>query len=153
MENIQQMIVDQLRTITVEVQRIPQILARLDTIAAAQQRLEQHDEEQARAIADLRGRDNEFTASFTVLSSEIKQVTRDIDALKVNTGPLNQFIHKINTVGIRVTQLEACAKDFSKWEPWLRGMKWFVMLAGGIVATAIIVGLLWAVGQSGALTP
>ncbi|MBN2389295.1 MAG: hypothetical protein JXR84_01145 [Anaerolineae bacterium] len=153
METAQQMIIEQLRAIAVEVQRIPQILARLDTIAAAQQRLEQHDEEQARAIADLKSRDNEFTASFTVLSSEIRQLTRDIDALKTETSPLNQYIQKINAVGVRVNQLETCTKDFSKWESWLRGWKWATILAGTIALTAVIVGVLWAVGQSGALIP
>lgn len=153
MENVQQMIIEQLRGIAVEVQRIPQILARLDTIAAAHQRLEQHDEEQARAIADLKSRDNEFTASFTVLSSEIRQLTRDIDALKTETSPLNQYIQKINAVGMRVNQLETCAKDFSKWEAWLRSWKWATILAGTIALTAVIVGILWAVGQSGVLTP
>lgn len=153
MENVQQMIIEQLRAITAEVQRIPQILARLDMIAAAQQRLEDHDAEQSRAIADLKSRDNEFTASFTVLSSEIRQLTRDIDALKTETSPLNQYIQKTNAVGVRVTQLETSTKALGAWDGWLRGWKWATILAGTIALTAVVVGILWAVAQSGALTP
>ena len=107
MPEVQQLILEQLRTITTEVQRIPQILARLDAISEAQHRLESRDEEQSTAIADLRNRDHEFAASFTVLMNEIKQLTRDIDAIKQEVAPLNTFIRTVNSTSLRVERLEA----------------------------------------------
>jgi len=166
MENIQQMILEQLRTITAETQRIPQILAQLDAISAAQHRLEQRDEEQAQAIAELKSRNHEFVASFTILSGELKQVQRDIDGLKQEVMPLNMAIRTINATSLRVEKLETAAlgkdrreqfdatmKELDDWRPLIKGVRWFLLIARGILATAIVTGILWAVGQSGVLGP
>jgi len=166
LENIQQMILEQLRTITAETQRIPQILAQLEVISTAQHRLEQRDEEQAAAIADLKSRNHEFVASFTVLSSELKQLARDIDGLKQEVMPLNMAIRTINATSLRVEKLEGAAlgkerrelfdatmKELDDWRPLIKGVRWFLLIAGGILATAVVTGILWAVGQSGVLGP
>ncbi|HOU13464.1 MAG TPA: hypothetical protein PKZ84_10125 [Anaerolineae bacterium] len=166
MENVQQMILEQVRGISIEVQRIPQILARLDSISEAQHRLEARDDEQAAAITDLKNRDHEFTASFTVLSNEIRQLTRDIDALKQEINPLNMLIPTVNSSSLRIEKLEATALDrerreqvdktlseINEWRPLLKGLRWGLLIIGGMLVMAIFSAILWAMGQSGVLTP
>jgi hypothetical protein len=154
MENVQQMILEQLRTLATEVQHIPQIIARLDAIAAAQTRLEQHYEDQARAIADLKARDNEFVATFTVLSGEMRQLTRDIDGLKIDISPINNFVQKINSTSIKADKLEGQVAEINKWGPWVRGLRYFVIfLIVGLLVTVVIIGILWIIRERGMLSP
>lgn len=166
MPEVQQLILEQLRTIATEVQRIPQILARLDAISEAQHRLESRDEEQGTAIADLKSRDHEFAASFTVLTNEIRQLTRDIDAVKQEVTPLNTMIRTVNSTSLRVERLEATALDkdrrqqfdrmvseLTEWRPLLKGLRWGLLIIGGMLVMAIFGAILWAMGQSGVLVP
>jgi len=51
-------------------------------------------------------------------------------------------------------------RDYKKMEqrvdfmyPWVVGFRWFAIIAGGLVAVAIIGGVFWAVAQSGGLLP
>lgn len=166
MPEVQQLILEQLRGISSEVQRIPQILARLDAISEAQHRLESRDEEQGTAIADLKSRDHEFAASFTVLANELKQLTRDIDAIKQDVIPLNTLIRTVNSTSLRVERLEATALDkerreqfdrmvaeLTEWRPLLKGLRWGLLIVGAMLVTVIFGAILWAVAQSGVLIP
>lgn len=166
MPEVQQLILEQLSAITTEVRRIPQILARLDSISEAQHRLESRDEEQGAAITDLKNRDHEFAASFTVLTNEIRQLTRDIDAVKQEVLPLSILIRTVNTTSLRVERLEATALDkdrreqfdkvlseIGEWRPLLKGLRWGLLIVGAMLVTAVFGAILWAMGQSGVLVP
>ena len=59
-----------------------------------------------------------------------------------------------------IRELQHCMGDMPEikqkvefMHPWVRGIRWFALIAGGIIAFAIVVGLLWAVAQSGSLIP
>lgn len=166
MPEVQQLILEQLRGISSEVQRIPQILARLDAISEAQHRLEAREEEHGSAIADLKSRDHEFSAAVTVLTSEIKQLTRDLAAIKQDVIPLNTLIRTVNSTSLRVERLEATALDkgrreqfdrmvaeLTEWRPLLKGLRWGLLIVGAMLVTVIFGAILWAVAQSGVLIP
>ena len=130
---------------------IPQMAEQLKGISAGLARLESHDEEQAHLIADLKMNDHQFTAALTVLTSELKTVARDVEAVKQEVMPLNTFIQKVNTVSLRVNKIDDIEKEVGEWRPWIRVLKWAATLAGTALVLAVVYAIFWAVQQSGAL--
>jgi len=43
--------------------------------------------------------------------------------------------------------------ELDEWRPWLKGLKWGMTVIGGIVVTAFVVALIWALIQSGGKLP
>ena len=69
--DVQRLILEQLQQIGQEVRLIPQILARLDALAAEQQRLSARDDAQQKQIDGLTMRANELSTSISIISNEV----------------------------------------------------------------------------------
>ena len=165
-ENFQQLVFEQLREITLEVKHIQKILARLDNISEAQKRLEQRDEAQQRAIDGLQTKNGEFVISLTMVLNDVKQMLKDIDLLKVSLSPLGKLVDKVSVFDSQLDRLEREVVDterkakydqnvneMTEWRPLLKSLRWFLIIAGGILATAVVGAILWAMQQSGVLAP
>jgi chromosome segregation ATPase len=150
-DDVNQVLLDQLRLVATEVQRIPQVVEQLKNISTSLARLERNDEEQGRVITDLKMSEHRFDAALTILSGELKQLAREVDTIKQEVMPLNTFIQKINTVSIRVNKFDDVEKEINDWRPWLRSLKWAATIAGAALVMAIVYAVFWAIQNSGAL--
>jgi len=130
-------ILDHLRQISAEAKLIPQILARLDSLAEEQSRLQKRDDEQQQLIDDLRFKCSEFGASVSILSTDVHDATRDVKDLRADFS----------------TFKEGRTAILSEWEPWLKGLRWTVRIIGAALVVALAGALIWALSESGAGLP
>lgn len=124
--------------------------------------LRSRDEAQAKNLDDLRMRQHEILSGFTVLSNAFQELKGDMSRrvsllesqVKASFDSVMKTNERVSDLEARGTpSLEKHLHEYRNWEPWWRGWRWVSILAAGIAVTAVVVAVLWAVGQSGVLNP
>lgn len=142
------------------------LLSRLDrfevTLRETTTELRARDEAQAKALDDLRVRMHEMLSGFTVLSNALQEFKSDMlrrvpaieSQVKATFDALMKTNDRVANLEERGTPgLEKHISEYREWVPWLKGWRWFTLILGVAIATAVVGAILWAVGQSGVLVP
>jgi len=137
--DVQRLILEQLQQIGQEVRLIPQILARLDALAAEQQRLSARDDAQQKQIDGLTMRANELSTSISIISNEVRDAQRNLDGLIKEHKVVSKSAQKACDI---TESIKEYMDEMDSWRPWLQAIKWFVLIVGGVFATALAAGLL-----------
>lgn len=160
-----QMLMAQLERIERSIETLPALLERIGaltestnelekTLRETSQELRENDAEQRREIQSLRLRQSEISACVAGLSSGLSETRNDVkdnrDRIS-NVTRMAESSAKLLEDGMTCPSLDAIDDELDTWRPWLAGLRWFLMIAGGILAVAIVGGILWAVVQSGSL--
>ena len=87
---------------------------------------------------------------LTHISTQLEKLTSQVATILIGGSGRDE----------KITSLCLLLRDYRKIEehvlfmlPWVRVLRWFLVIAGGVVAAAIIGGIMWAVAQSGGLLP
>jgi uncharacterized membrane protein YdbT with pleckstrin-like domain len=79
---------------------------------------------------------------------------RDIRDLQARSTQQDEELVDLDTQVTQTrTRVDALQQDLTQWQPWFKGLQWFVALVGGVFVTALAVAILWAIVQSGAGLP
>ncbi len=161
--NAMQMLMAQLERIERSIETLPALLARIEALTEStnslekalretSQELRENDAEQRREIQSLRLRQSEISACVAGVSSGLSDARNDIKGNRERIDKVSRVAEgsaKLLDNGMTCPSLDAIDDELDSWRPWLAGLRWFLMIAGGILAVAIVGGILWAVVQSG----
>ena len=168
--DVQRMLLDQVRAIAAEVKPIPQLQAKIDTLDKSTREmvveLRARDESQARAIEDMRLRLSETLAALAGVSSTLsdqksdlrdqgqrlqkaeEQIKATFDAQLETSRRLRDIAMKVDALSAKMdtlidpATLQKLAEEVDTNRPWMNGIKWFLRILFGLLATAAAVGLL-----------
>ena len=84
------------------------------------------------------------------ISTQLEKLTIQVETLCVSGKERDAHLVKI---GLLLRDYNDIEKKVDFMYPWVVGFRWFAIIAGGLVAVAIIGGVFWAVAQSGGLLP
>jgi len=154
-----QILMAQLGRIEKSIESLPGLLVRLDILTDSNHQLEvalretnreitTRASEQQKAIEELRLRQSETMAAVAAISASLQEMRSDlprrVDAVEEK--------HKVEREK-QANQLQDFDDELDEWRPWLKGLKWGMTVIGGIVVTAFVVALIWALIQSGGKLP
>lgn len=173
--DVQALILDQLRSISAEVKPIPQLQAKLDALDKSTREmvaeLRARDESHAHAIEDMRLRQSEILAALAGVSStlteqkttiadqerRVQKAEEQVRAMfdtKLETGRrLRDIGEKVDALSAKMetlvdpAELHELAQEVEDNHPWMNGIKWFLRILFGLLATAAAVALLWLLAQ------
>jgi chromosome segregation ATPase len=108
-------------------------------------------DEQVKAIMQFMER---FDARFSEVERDnaedrrqIRENSHDIDELRKDLGSHCDTQEKADR------RYQELSGRVGAMEPWVAGLKWALMIAGGVLVVAVVGAIIWAVGQSGAGLP
>jgi len=107
---------------------------------------------------------NDFDGRVTmaVLGEQLTQVVLRVDKLIESVDRLVESGHKrdMDMTSVRLAlagvekfgaRLDQSEDDIKEMQPWVRGLRWGLIIIGGVIILTLFGGLLWAVAQSGGL--
>lgn len=154
-----QILMAQLGRIERSIEALPGLVAKLDVLAKSNHQLEValremtrenniRSSEQQKSIEELRLRQSETIAAVAAISASLQEMRSDlprrVDAVEEK--------HKVEREK-QEKELQNFDDELDEWRPWLKGLKWGMTVIGGIVVTAFVVALIWALIQSGGKLP
>ncbi len=130
--------------LSAEIANIVKMLGRLED---AIEKLEARDDAQQRAIDDLRLDAHRTDAALTAVSGNVQQALALAQRHESLTqASLTERAQLRKTVNMHTTKLDVIEKSLdvhiNQWEPWLKGIKWALLIIGGVIVTALAVWLL-----------
>ena len=84
------------------------------------------------------------------ISAQLEKLTIQVEALCAGGKERDTRLIKI---GLLLRDYQEIERRVDFMYPWVVGVRWFCIIAGGLIAVAIIGGVFWAVVQSGGLLP
>lgn len=167
--NVQTLILNQLRSISEEVKRIPELQARLNALdestRAVIAELRTRDQAQQQALDDLRSRNAETMAAVAGVSATLAEQKYTLQDLckrlaavetqvkatfdgQLQVGRRLREVEAKTATLVEPAALQALLDEIEGNRPWLNGIKWFLRVVFGLAATALGGGLLWLLAQS-----
>lgn len=151
-----QLLLGQLGRIERSIESLPALLERVDaltrSVADLGFALTESSRESREAIADIRLRNSETMAAIVAISADVVELKRDSSGLKVRVDSMDGAMTLIELERAQEREAETrwvlFMDEFQKWRPWLAGFRWAVLLAGGILLSGLVVGVIWAFIQS-----
>lgn len=144
-KDLQKLVLDQLRTIADEVKHLPELQARLNAL----------DKSTREMIAELRTRDQmqqQVLDSVRLQQSEmmaaIAGVSATVTDLKFNVLEQDKRLTAMESQLVAPDTLRKLIGEMENNRPWIDGLKWFLRVLFGLLATAAGIGLLWLLAQS-----
>ena len=84
------------------------------------------------------------------ISAQLEKLTIQVEAMCLGGKERDTALIKI---GLLLRDYKDVERRVDFMYPWVVGVRWFCIIAGGVIAVAIIGGVFWAVAQSGGLLP
>lgn len=136
--------------LTVESANVVKMLTRLET---AVERLDARDDAQQKSIDELRLNDHRIDAALTTVSNTAQQALtltqRHEGVAEISITDRAQLRKDIDMHTAQLNEIEKAVEvHVNQWEPWLRVIKWALVIIGGVVATALAIWLLRDVATS-----
>ena len=102
--------------------------------------------------------------TLAVLGEKLGQVVQRVEVLIVLVDHLVASGHRRDedAVAVRLAlqafekveiRLVVAENDIEEMQPWVKGMRWFVLILGGVLALAVVAGILWAAAKAAGLMP
>lgn len=170
-----QLVLVRLTEIAQDIREFPSLLARLEALTESTRQLEvalrettrelrSRDEEQQRALTDMSIKQSGFANALNALHLEFERLQEEQEKCPTRLEcprKVQQLERQVEAVldiqskqNMRIRKLEDDGGDvIVEWLPWLKGIKWTLLIVLGVFVTALAVALLWAVVQSGAGLP
>lgn len=136
--------------LSVESSNVVKMLVRLET---AVEKLEARDDAQQKALDDLRLDLHRTDSGLTAVSNTANQAftlaQQHEGIAQTSIAERAQLRKDVDRHTVQLCDFERVLETHvNQWEPWLRVIKWALVIIGGVVATALAIWLLRDVATS-----